>query len=919
MLLVWKLLVSAVSILSLLALCQAAGSRPNCDFPPIDIPAQKIDVLGDLEKTHVCQQPRPNKLCTRVGPPDRACKAIARAVGGVRNVTCSHPHTCAFQVKAPIQHPSRPGYAFISLCVPDFIGVIFPCRENNLIIANPFYKGVYENDNPEPEVPGDIASNPLCEFPRLDVDALAIDVLGDREKANVCSLPRPAQLCERGKGPADEFCKKIARAVGGTSDASCFRKRTCKFHVKRPVQHPSEPGDAYVSLCVPEFAGVIFPCRENNLVVVDPFFNSIEEEDGGPPTENAPNWHPNDVDARKELLPPVAEPVALDLRGGTPWSTEGEPYSRPQCDQCYGSDEDIPYISYHDDRPVWGVGESRPSYGLYGSGPSPTPANSGLLYGNGPSGYTPTEKRPPYGQPENTPPYAPAENRPSYGQPENRPSYGQPENKPSYGQPENSPSYGQPENTPPYAPAENRPSYGQPENRPSYGQPENKPSYGQPENRPSYGQPENRPSYGQSENSPSYGQPENKPSYGQPENKPSYGQPENRPSYGQPENRPSYGQSENRPSYGQPGNGASYGQPENKPSYGQPENSPSYGQPENKPSYGQPENKPSYGQPGNKPSYGQPENRPSYGQPENRPSYGQPENKPSYGQPENKPSYGQPENKPSYGQPENKPSYGQPENKPSYGQPENKPSYGQPENKPSYGQPENRPSYGRPENKPFYGQPENKPSYGQPENRPSYGQNNRPSYGEAYRPSYGQPENRPSYGPPGNRPSWNTDLPDGTIIVVYEDEDFPSNKSTSSVRPTTPRLPTSDTRTSPGNRGDRLFGQYVAHKLTHMDPIQASIAEKLISEVLFEAESGRLNRYWKILEVTPQFPVLPLQPGNSDKVLQLQAPPILVQAQNSSQESDNLKPKTPSPSNHNNPPIIQQEFTESSIMYLPIQ
>lgn len=52
----------------------------------------------------------------------------------------------------------------------------------------------------------------------------------------------------------------------------------------------SKTGDAYVSLCVPEFAGVIFPCRENNLVVVDPFFNSIEEEDGGPPTENAPNW-----------------------------------------------------------------------------------------------------------------------------------------------------------------------------------------------------------------------------------------------------------------------------------------------------------------------------------------------------------------------------------------------------------------------------------------------------------------------------------------------------------------------------------------------------------------------------------------------------------------------------------------------------
>lgn len=70
-----------------------------------------------------------------------------------------------------------------------------------------------------------------------------LDVLGDREKANICSLPRPAQLCDKGKGKADAMCKKIARAVGGTSDVRCHRKNTCAFQVNVPVQHPSYPGN----------------------------------------------------------------------------------------------------------------------------------------------------------------------------------------------------------------------------------------------------------------------------------------------------------------------------------------------------------------------------------------------------------------------------------------------------------------------------------------------------------------------------------------------------------------------------------------------------------------------------------------------------------------------------------------------------
>lgn len=53
------------------------------------------------------------------------------------------------------------------------------------------------------------------------------------------------------------------------------------------------PGEAYVSLCVPDGAGVISPCRENNLVVIDPFYDAIDDtliDPDEPPTEDAPNW-----------------------------------------------------------------------------------------------------------------------------------------------------------------------------------------------------------------------------------------------------------------------------------------------------------------------------------------------------------------------------------------------------------------------------------------------------------------------------------------------------------------------------------------------------------------------------------------------------------------------------------------------------
>ncbi|KAL1459826.1 hypothetical protein WDU94_011779, partial [Cyamophila willieti] len=287
-------LIGSLSVVFLIPRTQALFDfqTPRCDLPPINHASQLIDVLGDNEKVTICRQQQPDDLCPTVGPADEACKSIARAVGGVRNVSCSHPNTCAFLVKAPIQSPNTPGYAYVTLCTPDFIGVIFPCRENNLVIANPFWKGVYKPDDSTAASTnfGNIGSNPLCTFPRLDSIDPGIDVLGDREKANICSLQRPSQLCAKGRGPADEACKRIASVAGDTSNPRCLRRRTCGFHVKRPVQHPNEPGDAYVSLCKTEYDGVIFPCRENNLHIVDPFYNEDIVGTVDEPSEPPPNW-----------------------------------------------------------------------------------------------------------------------------------------------------------------------------------------------------------------------------------------------------------------------------------------------------------------------------------------------------------------------------------------------------------------------------------------------------------------------------------------------------------------------------------------------------------------------------------------------------------------------------------------------------
>lgn len=46
-----------------------------------------------------------------------------------------------------------------------------------------------------------------------------------------------------------------------------------------------------------------------------------------------------------------------------------------------------------------------------------------------------------------------------------------------------------------------------------------------------------------------------------------------------------------------------------------------------------------------------------------------------------------------------------------------------------------------------------------------------------------------------------------------------------------------------------LFGKYIADKLRSMDPTQSKFAERLISEVLFEAEMGTINRDHKLIEV----------------------------------------------------------------------
>lgn len=49
-----------------------------------------------------------------------------------------------------------------------------------------------------------------------------------------------------------------------------------------------------------------------------------------------------------------------------------------------------------------------------------------------------------------------------------------------------------------------------------------------------------------------------------------------------------------------------------------------------------------------------------------------------------------------------------------------------------------------------------------------------------------------------------------------------------------------------------VFGKHVAHKLRGVASSQNIIAQKLISEILFEAELGALNRQFKIIDMTSQ-------------------------------------------------------------------
>uniref|UniRef100_A0A8D8YSU4 Uncharacterized protein n=1 Tax=Cacopsylla melanoneura TaxID=428564 RepID=A0A8D8YSU4_9HEMI len=143
----WRLL-SRMSILVIVVSClyinivYGQDTGMNCEFPGIDRASLAQDVLGDAEKRSVCSLPRPDSMCDRVGKADAACIRIARAVGGVKSPRCSHKNTCSFVVKRPAQHPSRPGTAHVSLCRPEFIGVIFPCIENQLIIADPDFRNL---------------------------------------------------------------------------------------------------------------------------------------------------------------------------------------------------------------------------------------------------------------------------------------------------------------------------------------------------------------------------------------------------------------------------------------------------------------------------------------------------------------------------------------------------------------------------------------------------------------------------------------------------------------------------------------------------------------------------------------------------------------------------------------------------------
>ncbi|KAL1459824.1 hypothetical protein WDU94_011777 [Cyamophila willieti] len=114
-----------------------------------------------------------------------------------------------------------------------------------------------------------------------------MDILGDQEKENICSLPHPTELCIRGKGPADEFCKKIARAAGHSTKPMCFRNGTCTFHVNQ-----SSPGDAYISLSKTTSDGVIHACSNNDLHIIDPNYSSDITDARKDNFAHGPNWTP---------------------------------------------------------------------------------------------------------------------------------------------------------------------------------------------------------------------------------------------------------------------------------------------------------------------------------------------------------------------------------------------------------------------------------------------------------------------------------------------------------------------------------------------------------------------------------------------------------------------------------------------------
>ncbi|KAL1459196.1 hypothetical protein WDU94_011203 [Cyamophila willieti] len=122
---------------------------------------------------------------------------------------------------------------------------------------------------PTPAGPPTPAGAPAGQLPPITTGANVKDVLGDLEKGKVCSQ-NAATICAAA-GPADDACKAIATAVGGTSEPSCSAAKVCKFTVTNPVQTPGKPGSAYITTRdnLADNA-VIFPCNNNQLVIVVP-------------------------------------------------------------------------------------------------------------------------------------------------------------------------------------------------------------------------------------------------------------------------------------------------------------------------------------------------------------------------------------------------------------------------------------------------------------------------------------------------------------------------------------------------------------------------------------------------------------------------------------------------------------------------